>query len=290
MFKNNERKRNRIKEFPVVFGNHGVLLRGKVLLPEETNARALPGAILCHGFGASSRATEPSARILANKGIATLIFDLRGHGSSEGVVDNRIIDDITDAWYLLSQLPEVDARRIALIGHSLGAMSAIMAATRIHSPHALVALSCPPEVDSQLLKDEPLNIGRWGQNSPPVLEHPKHGAFPWLKGIAGLLCQVWMYFHGYRVRVHWQEFFEAFPLMKMSQALRELKECYKLFVFCEGDKVTPYQKSASIYQAACEPKAILVVKRGFHSAPLLSRSLRSQWINWTVQKLTVGES
>lgn len=286
MFKSNGEKANRIKEFPVVFGNHGVMLRGKVLLPEETTGRPLPGAILCHGFGASSRAMEPSARILTSKGIATLTFDLRGHGASEGTVDGKIIDDIMDAWNFLAQLPEVDTGRIALIGHSLGAMSAIMAAAQIHKLRALVALSSPPEADSQLLEDEPLKVGRWGHNNAPVLEYPKHGAFPWLKGIAGLLCQVWMYLHGYRVRVDWQKFLEAFPLMKMSQVLRELKDCHKLFVFCEGDKVTPYHKSVFLYQAACEPKAILLAKRGFHSAPLLSGSLRSQWIDWTVQKLT----
>ncbi len=277
-----------IKEFPIAFGSHGVKLIGKVLLPENVDTHSLlPGAVLCHGFGASSKAVEPSARIMTSQGIATLIFDFRGHGSSEGVVDGKMVDDIVDAWSLLVQLPEVDSKRMGLIGHSLGAMSAIMATEKVDNPHALVALACPPEVDSRLLADEPFTIGRWGQDTT-IIEYPRHGAFPWLKGVAALLCRAWMYLHGYRVRVDWQKFFEGFPLMKMSEALQKLEDCSKLFVFCEGDKVTPYQKTALVYEAACEPKAMFLAKGGFHTTPLMPGTVRSQWINWAVTTLKVN--
>lgn len=280
---------DKIKELPVVFGSHGIKLNGKVLLPENVDASGLlPGVVLCHGFGASSKAVEPSARILAMQGIATLIFDFRGHGLSEGVVDGKLTDDVIDAWNLLAQLPQVDSKRMGLVGHSLGAMSAIMATEKVDNPRALVALACPPEVDSQLLADEPLAIGRWGQDAK-IIEYPKHGAFPWLKGIAALLCRAWMYLHGYRVRVDWQKFFEGFPLMKMSDVLHKLETCFKLFVFCEGDRVTPYQKTALVYEAACEPKTILLAKGGFHTTPLLPGTLRNQWINWLVKTLKTNE-
>jgi len=279
-------KATQIKELPIAFGSHGVKLTGKVLMPEDADTHGpLPGAILCHGFGASSKAVEPSARIMASQGIATLIFDFRGHGSSEGVVDGRMVDDIVDAWSFLSQLPDINNKRIGIIGHSLGAMSAIMATERVDNPCALVVLACPPEVDSQLLADEPFTIGRWGQDNTTIIEYPKNGAFPWLKGIAALLCRAWMYLHGYRVRVDWQKFFEGFPLMKMSDVLQKLEGCSKLFVFCEGDRVTPYQNSAFVYEAACEPKTMFLAKGGFHTTPLMPGTLRSQWTNWVVTTL-----
>jgi pimeloyl-ACP methyl ester carboxylesterase len=277
------------KELPVTFGTHGVKLIGKVLLPEDQDTHSpLPGAILCHGFGASYKAVEPSARIMASQGITTFIFDFRGHGLSEGVVDGKMVDDIVDAWNFLAQLPEVDNKRMGLIGHSLGAMSAIMATEKVDNPLALVALACPPEVDSQLLADEPFTIGRWGQDNTTIIEYPKNGAFPWLKGVAALLCRAWMYLHGYRVRVDWQKFFEGFPLMKMSEVLQKLAECSKLFVFCEGDKVTPYQKTAFVYEAACQPKTMFLAKGGFHTTPLMPGTVRSQWINWAVTTLKVN--
>ena len=146
------KKASEIEEFLVVFGSPGVQLKGKVLLPQDSNSsNPVPGAVLCHGFGAGHRAMEPSARIMAGQGIATLIFDLRGHGSSEGAVDGKMVEDVVDAWNFLSVFPEVDGKRMGLIGHSLGAMSAIMAAEKVDNPRALIALACPPGIDSQPL-------------------------------------------------------------------------------------------------------------------------------------------
>jgi len=276
-----------IKESPIVFGSHDVKLKGKVLFPRDWNKDSpVPAAILCHGFGSSHRAVEPSARIMAGQGVAALIFDFRGHGSSEGAVDGEMVEDVVDAWSFLSQFPEVDRKRMGLIGHSLGAVSAIMAAQEVDTPWALVALACPSEIDSQVLADEPDNIGRWGRDNGGVIECPKKGAFPWLRGMAALACRVWMYLFRYQVRVDCKKFLAALPRMKMSKVLRKLEGCSKLFVFCEGDKVTPYDRFAFVYEAASEPKKMLVAKGGFHTTPLLPGNLRSQWTDWAVRTLT----
>ena len=278
-----------IKEFPIVFGSHEVRLKGKVLLPQDANTDSpVPGAVFCHGFGSSYRAVEPSARIMSSQGIATIIFDFRGHGSSEGVADGKMVEDVVDAWDFLSQFPEVDAKRMGLIGHSLGAMSAIVSAERVNNPRVLVALACPPEVDSQLSTADPADVNQWGHNGSGVAEYPKHGAFPWLRGIAAFVCRVWMYIFGYRVRVNWQKFLENFPRIKMSEVLQKLDGCSKLFVFCEGDKVTPYQKSILAYETACKPKRMILAKGGFHTSPLLPGNLRSQWTSWAVRTLTAN--
>jgi len=276
-----------IEEIPIVFGGHNVKLKGKVLLPQDSNTSSpVPGAILCHGFGASHRAVEASARTMAGQGVAALIFDFRGHGSSGGAVDGKMADDVVDAWNFLSQFPEVDRKRMGLIGHSLGAMSAIMAAERVSNPRVLIALACPPEVDSQLLGDESANIGQWGQDNGGISEYPKQGAFPWLRGVAAVACRIWMYLFRYRVRVDWRRFFEALPEMKMLEVLQRLEGCSKLFVFCEGDKVTPYHKSVLVYEVACEPKRLLLATGGFHTTPLLPGNLRSQWTSWAARILT----
>ena len=275
-----------IKEFPIVFGSHGVQLNGKILLPEEANAdKPVPGAVLCHGFGAAYRVMEPAARIMAAQGVASLIFDFRGHGRSEGVIDGKMAEDVIDAWNILCQLPEVDEQRMGIAGHSLGAMTAIMAGEKVENPRALVALACPPEIDSQLPVSGANNMGRWGRDLKSIVEYPKHGAFPWLKGIAALICRVWMYLGCFKVRVDWQKFIEAFPQMRMSAVLEKLEDCSKLFVFCEGDRVTPYRKYEVVYEAACEPKELLLARGGFHTTPLLAGNLRSQWTSWLVKTL-----
>ena len=287
MFNRNEQEASTIKELPIIFGSHGLKLKGKILLPRAATAsEPVPGAVLCHGFGAAHRVMEQSARIMADHGIATLIFDFRGHGASEGAIDGKMAEDVIDAWNFLSQLPEIDSTRMGLVGHSLGAMSAILAAGKVKAPRALVALACPPEAGDQLSTEESGNIGRWGRDSNPIVEYPKHGAFPWLKGIAALICRVWMYLACFNVKVDWQKFLEAFPKINMSEVLQKLEDCSKLFVFCEGDKVTPYQKYVPVYEAACQPKALILAKGGFHTTPLLRGNLRSQWTSWVAKTLT----
>ncbi len=276
-----------IKEFPVIFGSHGLQLKGKILLPAEASPdEPVPGAVLCHGFGSAHRVMEPVARIMAAQGVASIVFDFRGHGGSEGAVDGKMSDDVVDAWNTLCQLPEVDSRRIGIAGHSLGAMSAVMAVDRIDNPRVLVALACPPEMESPVPVKESKNFGRWGREFKAVVEYPKQGAFPWLKGLAALICRVWMYLGCFKVRVDWQKFMDAFPQMQMSRVLGNLEDCLKLFVFCEGDKVTPYKKYTPVFQAACQPKELILAKGGFHTTPLLPGNLRSQWTSWMVKNLS----
>jgi len=223
---------------------------------------------------------------MANQGIASIIFDFRGHGASKGAVDGKMAEDIVDAWNTLCQLPEVDRQRIGIAGHSLGAMSAIMAADKVNKPRALVALACPPEVEGPLPIGGEKSFGRWGREIKVIMEYPKHGAFPWLKGVAALFCRIWMYLGCFKVRVDWRKFMAAFPQMKMSAVLEKLEDCSKLFVFCEGDRVTPYRKYAPVYESACEPKELILARGGFHTTPLLAGNLRSQWTNWLVKTLT----
>ncbi len=114
--KRDKEKAAEIKEFPIAFGSHGLKLKGKIFLPKNSNAdEPVPGAVLCHGFGAAYRVMEAGAQTMAAQGIATLIFDFRGHGTSEGTADGKMVEDVVDAWNFLSQLPEIDSKRMGLI-------------------------------------------------------------------------------------------------------------------------------------------------------------------------------
>jgi pimeloyl-ACP methyl ester carboxylesterase len=281
------KRTNEIKEIPVVFGSHGLKLKGKILLPPDaTESKPAPGAVLCHGFGAAHRVMEPAAKIMAAQGVASVIFDFRGHGASEGAVDGKLAEDVIDAWYILCQLPEVDSQRVGIAGHSLGAMSAIMAAGKIDNLRALVALSCPPETDGPQSISGEKNFGRWGRELKVIMEYPKHGAFPWMKGISALICRLWMYLGCFNVRVDWQKFIDAFTQMKMSAVLEKLENCPKLFVFCEGDRLTPYSKYTPVIESACQPKELLLARGGFHTTPLLPGDLRFQWTSWMIKTLS----
>ena len=257
----------KIIEQPVTFGNHGIALHGMLYMPStagETNR--VPGTVICHGYGGDKLAFENSARDLCAGGVAVLTFDFRGHGSSGGKLDGSVVDDVMDAWDYLHGRPEVDRKRMGLIGHSMGAFSAILAAGKLGKAKVLVTLSCPGELSHK---------GAWD---------PRHFAHPVLKFIATSIFQMTRIIYKFQVRVNWKKFIEFWPKMKPSQSLAELNQCSKLFVFCLDDIVAPYNRFVQAYSVAAEPKQMLVTT-GNHNTPWESESLRRQWQKWTISAL-----
>jgi len=254
-------------EIPVVFGSHGVNLHGKIMLPANISAfNPVPGAVLCHGFGADQSVMESSARLLVNKGIATVIFDLRGHGLSEGCLDGNYYEDVIDAWKMLTGLPEVDSSRVALIGHSLGALSSILAARKIKKPKVIVALSCPADI------------------SGIVYKYYSRKAIALLMRMVTIIWKISIRLNGLKVKVDWKKFLGSFPQLKLSAALAELDDCAKLFVFAASDQLTPYHRFIPIYNIAPGPKQKMLTG-GSHSTPLEAEILCFEWVGWTVSAL-----
>lgn len=279
------KKTTRIHEKNITFGSNGFKLRGQILFPDDASKdEPVPGAVLCHGFGSSYRQVKPAARMLAQRGIATLIFDMRGHCSSEGIVDGKMTEDIFDAWQVLKDYPEVDKKRMGLAGHSMGAMSAIVAAERLQ-PKALAVLSSPPQLNHCMLFEVPDNFGRWGSQRSYIIEYPRGGAFPWLSGMAAWGSRAWMYIFGYTMRVDLRKFFTSVLQMNMKKVLADLKDCSKLFVFCTGDSITPYEKFAPVYEITSEPKELILSKGGLHTTPIMRGQLCQEWVNWLAQEL-----
>ena len=91
----NEPVDKEIIEKMITFGSHGLRLNGTLYLPANASPQnRVPAAILCHGYGNYQVAFETNARELAAEGVATLTFDFRGHGFSEGVLDDSIVEDV----------------------------------------------------------------------------------------------------------------------------------------------------------------------------------------------------
>lgn len=87
------------------------------------SGRELPGVIIAHGFSGSRQLMLGFANALARGGYGVMLLDFDGHGTNPRPPDRtgdamqRNIDAAYDA--LIAQ-PEVDARRISLLGHSMG--------------------------------------------------------------------------------------------------------------------------------------------------------------------------
>ncbi|MBI5478547.1 MAG: alpha/beta fold hydrolase [Deltaproteobacteria bacterium] len=120
-------------ERPIWFTVGGQTLHGMLHLPERQPA---PAVALLHGFTGqrmeSAFVFVRLARLLCGAGIAALRFDFRGSGESEGVFSEvtieREVEDARAALRWLRARPDVDARRVGLLGVSLGATVAMLTA------------------------------------------------------------------------------------------------------------------------------------------------------------------
>lgn len=107
-------------------------------LPSKNGA----AVILLHGYGANRQHMRSYAIMLASQGFGILMYDLRGHGESEGEIATygwRDIDDVDGAIDYLFSRPDVDPQRIGIFGFSVGGQTALGAAARYSSLKAVAA-------------------------------------------------------------------------------------------------------------------------------------------------------
>ena len=124
------------EERDITFASGPVTLAGTLLLPRTGNS--LRAVVFLHGSGAEGRwASRFLAAQLANRGIASLIFDKRGVGGSSGDWRRATLEDLAAdgaaAVARLGREPRIDPRRIGLYGHSQGGTLAPLVAARSSS-------------------------------------------------------------------------------------------------------------------------------------------------------------
>ncbi|HUC90799.1 MAG TPA: alpha/beta fold hydrolase [Paenibacillus sp.] len=107
--------------------------------PKRTDGAAKsPAVIICHGFVGSrigvDRLFVKTARALADAGYYVLRFDYGGCGESTGDYGSLGLDSMIDqtrtALDYVHDMDSVDARRVTLLGHSLGGATALLTAVR----------------------------------------------------------------------------------------------------------------------------------------------------------------
>lgn len=99
------------------------------------------GAVVLHGAGSCKENHHDFARACVAAGLAAIAFDQRGHGESEGPMDDRVLDDVIEMAALLRARTHRPDLPIALRGSSMGGYLAILAAKPTRA-RAVVAV-CP---------------------------------------------------------------------------------------------------------------------------------------------------
>jgi uncharacterized protein len=111
----------------VTFESDGLKLAGTVEIPETGSSAPRPAFLVLHGFGSNMSAGNvvDTCNMLGELGYATLRFDMRGCGESEGERGRLIcleqVSDTRSALAFLQRQPSIDPGRIGVIGSSFGA-------------------------------------------------------------------------------------------------------------------------------------------------------------------------
>ncbi len=121
----------------------GKLYQPAILPP----GRRLPAVLALHGYQNDKETQGAFALELARRGIVVLALDLVGHGGSDrplAFADRRDPTRGGNAGYkYLRALPYVRPDRLGVMGHSLGAMSAVAVAS-LNPDHRAVNSQCGP--------------------------------------------------------------------------------------------------------------------------------------------------
>ena len=206
----------------------GLTLRGWYV-PSRNRA----AVVLVHGFAGNRAQLLFEARTLAGAGFGVLLFDLRAHGESDG---ERVTwgdgerRDVTAALDFVSARPDVDPARLGLFGFSMGGSTSLLVASTDARVKAVAAAGAYPALEADVYS----GYGRWGPlSAEPVLWTLRHAGVDVdaVRPIDGM-CRL-----------------QGRPL---------------LLVNGDVDPDAPAKLQASLFRAACEPKALWVVQGAGH--------------------------
>jgi len=158
-----------------VRGARGQRLSAWLALPQAACAeRSAPLVVAVHGWGANGSTLLPMVEPLVRAGIAVVLFDAASHGESSAEAFSslpRFAEDLAAVLAAFRGNPAIDASRIALLGHSVGAAAVLLHAARHGDVRAVVSLSAfahPGEVMERWLKEHHIPR-RWIGTA--ILEH-----------------------------------------------------------------------------------------------------------------------
>ena len=138
-----------MRQTAISFKSKGLTLEGVLTVPQGQTG-PFPAAVLCHPhplFGGTmdNNVIAAVAEALDGVGIATLRFNFRGVPPSEGKSDDGKGEqqDIRAALDILKRWPDIDGKRLALVGYSFGAQVILRGLSKYGAARALILISPP---------------------------------------------------------------------------------------------------------------------------------------------------
>jgi dipeptidyl aminopeptidase/acylaminoacyl peptidase len=216
----------------------GLKIKAWLIFPPDVKApERLPVVITTHGYSTCRSDIIERSATVAHAGFLVLTFDWRCCGESEGEICTgglRERNDLRAAIEAVSKLPEADPQRVAVYGFSMGAVLTILVAAEDERIRAVVADS--PYAS---MREQARHMIRNLLMPPSLLLATAEKGFK--RKFGGEMAEI--------------DAVAAAP--KISP--RPL-----LILNGRRDRVVPPQHSRAIFEAACEPKRLIVNPDGGH--------------------------
>jgi alpha-beta hydrolase superfamily lysophospholipase len=138
-------RRISVDVLPITFTSGAIRINGYVYRPSGARHK-LPLVALAHGSEDSDRYSfGPIPLVLASQGFAVLAYDKRGTGTSTGDWSpaglEELADDLAAGIRAVRERPDIDPKRIAVLGVSEGGWIAPIVASRLPGIRAIAAIS-----------------------------------------------------------------------------------------------------------------------------------------------------
>ena len=222
-----------VYELPVMdvsfYNWRGELLSGWLSL---TTSDA-PVVILTHGTPGNRVSMLGRAAFLHQHGYNVLLFDFQSYGKSQGAFSTLGMvesEDILAAIAFVHSLPETMYSKIGVLGLSMGATAAVLAASRSADIVALIAESCPLDA-TRVLSDVPSEASR---NADQQLVQQVYGV----------------------------DITQARPIDYVGKPAGHTAI---FFINGDADDITPLPGMQALYLAAADPKQYWVVPGAGHA-------------------------
>ena len=137
----------------------GVYLEATLVTPTTTQPdRGYPVIVFVHGLGGNKDDVELISTILTNRGFASLLYSVRGQGTSGGVstiMGERETEDLREILMFLQTVPGLNPDTIGIAGGSQGGVHAWLAAIH-HMPgvRTIATLVAPPTYSSDMMPND----------------------------------------------------------------------------------------------------------------------------------------
>jgi fermentation-respiration switch protein FrsA (DUF1100 family) len=237
-------------------------LMGEFYTPDDMPS-PYPAVCFCHGIPATQyNPAEGGYPVLAERfckeGFATMVFNFRGTGLSEGNLDlPSWSHDLRAVIDYLCERREIDISRIAVLGSSGGAAVSVYVAAEDDRICSLVTLACPATFHFSEVSDPGSIVEHFrsigairDKDFPPSTEE-------WLKG-----------------------FSKISPLHHIDKI--SPRPLY--MIHGDADEVVPVEHVYNLYEKAREPREMLVIPGAGHRLRLEERAVNAA-LDWLVRKM-----